>query len=190
MDHPRHIAIGDQANPHADGAQAGDDFGMSRPVQDAGGDFGRSDSLDLGQGFHVVRRRGVQVDDPGRISGTDGDLVHVGVWRLQHRPGRRPGHHRQRVGHGLGGQGGAFQGIERDIDPGPLLRAHLLADVQHRRLIPFAFADDHQAVDVQIIQGGAHGVHGCLVGGLLVAASDHLPGRDGRSFGGPDRVQN
>ena len=54
---------------------------------------------------------------------------------------------------------------------GPVLRADLLADEQHRRLVALALADHHGAVDRQLVELAPHGVDRRLVGGLLVAAA-------------------
>jgi hypothetical protein len=61
--------------------------------------------------------------------------------------------------------------------------AHLLADEQHRGLVALALADHHRAVDVQIVERGAHRFHGGGIGGLFIAAADQLGGADRRRFG-------
>ena len=62
-------------------------------------------------------------------------------------------------------------------------RAHLLADVEHRRLVALALADHHRAVDVERVERLAHGVDRGLVGLVLVAAA-HQPRRgDGGRLG-------
>jgi hypothetical protein len=68
---------------------------------------------------------------------------------VQHRAARAHGDDGQRVGHVLGGQRGAFQRVERDVDLGAVAVADLLADVEHRRLVALAFADDDDALDVE-----------------------------------------
>ena len=174
----------------AGGAHIGDDLGVTRTIQHANGDLGRRDALGGGQGLDVVGGRLVQVDHPGRQPRAAGDLVHIGVGRIQQRALRRPGHHRQGVGLRLGRQGRAFQRIEGDVDLGPLPRADLLADVEHRRFIALAFADDDLAIDVQLVQGVTHRVDGGLVGGHLVATPQHRPRGDGGGFGHANGVQD
>src|SRR5438309_1769111 len=56
---------------------------------------------------------------------------------------------------------------------------HLLADVEHGRLVPLALADDDGAADVQGVERLAHRVHRRLIGRLLVASA-HQPGRGHR----------
>jgi hypothetical protein len=68
---------------------------------------------------------------------------------MQHRAARPHGDDGQRVGHVLGGQRRAFQRVERDIDLGAVAIADLLADIEHRRFVALAFADDDDALDVE-----------------------------------------
>ena len=116
----------------------------------------------------------VEGDEPGLVAGPDGDLLHVDVGRVQHRAARPHGDHRQRVRHVLGGQRGAFQRVEGDVDRRAVAGADLLADEEHRRLVALALADDDHALDVEQVELGAHGVDRRLVGGLLVAGPDQL----------------
>src|SRR5690606_35489374 len=55
---------------------------------------------------------------------------------------------------------------------------HCLADIEHRRVIALAFADDDTAFDGQSIERGTHGVDGGLVGGALIAAAYQPRGGD------------
>ena len=95
----------------------------------------------------------------------------------------------ERVRPALGGEGGALERIEGDVDLGALAGADLLADKEHRRLVALALADDDRAVDAQSVQGRAHGVDGGLVGGLLVAAPHQARGGEGRPFGHADDLE-
>ena len=72
---------------------------------------------------------------------------------------------------------------------GPSPRADLLADIEHRRLVALALADDDGAVDVEAVERRAHGVDGGLVGGLLVAAAHQPRGGHGRRLGDAHRLQ-
>ena len=58
-----------------------------------------------------------------------------------------------------------FQRIDRNIDLRNLrtirkLRPHVFADVKHRCLIAFAFADHNRAVHGNAVHGAAHGFGG------------------------------
>ena len=72
---------------------------------------------------------------------------------------------------------------------GAVAGADLLADVEHRRLVALALADDHDALDVEQVELRAHRVDRGLVGGLLVAAADQLRRRDRRGLGDPGEAQ-
>ena len=119
------------------------------------------------------------VTTPRAEARTDREFVHIGVGRMQHRPARPHRDHGQSVRHVLGGQRRAFQRIKRDVDFGAGAGAHFFADIQHRGFVAFAFADDDNAVDVELVELGPHGVDRSLVGGLLVAAPDQAGRRQG-----------
>ena len=147
---------------------------MARTIEHADDDVARLDTLGSGHGLNVFGGRLCQVDDPLGIAGTDGQLVHIDVGRIEQAPFLRRGQHRQRVGTGLGGNRRAFERVKRNIDLGALaLRpADLFADEEHGRLVAFAFADDDRAIHVECVEGLAHRFHGCGIGSLLVAAAD------------------
>ena len=102
---------------------------------------------------------------------------------MQHAAAGRHRQHRQGIGHGLGGQGGAFQRIKRDVDGRAFARTDLLADVEHGRFVALALTDDDLAVDIEAVQRRAHGVDGQLIGVLLVTAPDLGPGGDRGQLG-------
>ena len=81
---------------------------------------------------------------------------------------------RQRVGEAVGAQVRALQRIDGDVDLGRVRGAvaHLLADVEHRRLVALALADDDAAAHVQVAEGAAHRLGGGAVGAVLVAEAD------------------
>src|SRR3546814_12892603 len=69
--------------------------------------------------------------------------------------------HRQRVRASLGRDGRTLQRIERDVDPWPLADriADLFPDIQHRRFVALAFANDHRTVVLKIVEIRAHGLY-------------------------------
>ena len=174
----------------AHGAKVGNDLGVPGPVEHTDRDLIRRHPLRLGERLDVVGGTLVQVDDPGRISRATGDLVHIGVRRIQHRALRRPGHHRQRIRHGLGRERRALKRIQRNIDLVLAALADLFPDVQHRRLVTFTLADHDFPIDIQIIQGRAHRINRGLVRLLFVAAPNEFPGGDGGNLGDADRIQH
>ena len=93
---------------------------------------------------------------------------------MQQGAARGHGDHSQRVGHIFGRQCGAFQRIKCDIHRRAVARSHFFADVKHRCFIAFAFANHHDARDIQQVQLIAHGVNGGLIGGFFIAAPDQF----------------
>ena len=187
---PGNVTVGDQINTSTDFAQACDDFGMAGAVQHADGDFGGLDALGLGQRTDVVGWTLVQVDHAGRIARTAGNLVHIGVGRIQHGALGRPGHHRQRVGHGFGCQCGALQRVQRNVDLMFTALADFFADIEHRRFVALALADHDLAVNIEIVQRRTHGVDRSLIGFLFVAPAYEFPCGDGGGLGHTDGVQH
>ena len=90
--------------------------------------------------------------------------------------------HRECVRHGFRADRRTFERIDRDVDFGTFADADLLADVEHRRLVHLAFADDDGAPDFDAPEFPAHRVDGGLVGSFFVAAPAHLRGCDSRRF--------
>ncbi len=124
-------------------------------------------ALGLGEVADVLAGRRVEIDHALRIAGTDRDLVHIDVGRVQQRAVLGHGQGGDGARHVLGAQRRAFERIDGDVDLGAGLGADLLADEQHRRLVHFALPDHHGAVDRQIVELAPHGVDRGLVGGLL-----------------------
>ena len=183
IDHAGHVAVRNQANTRAGLADRGDQIRVARPVEHEGGQLVDPDALRLGEVVEVFLRRGVEIDGAGRIAGADGDLLHIDVGRGEKRPGLRHRHHGDRARHVLGAQGRAFERIDRDIHLGAVPVSDPFADEQHRRLVALALADHDGAVDRQLVELAAHGVHGSLIGGLLVAAATEPRRGDGGALG-------
>ena len=175
-DHTRHVAVADQHDPAAEAAQFFDQFSMARPVKHADDNvarlnpFGGCDCLD------VFGRALGEVDDPFGIAWADRQLVHIDVGRVEQVAFLGHGQHGERIGSGLGGDRGAFQRIERDVDlgAGALGRADLFADIEHRRFVALALADHYGSVHRQLVERGAHRFDRSMVGSLLIAAPDQL----------------
>src|SRR5262249_26597868 len=177
------VPVGDQLHAGAGLAYRGDQLGVARPVENASRDVGQRDAFRLRHGVERVAGRCVQIQDALRVAGPDGDLVHVHVGRIEQPASLGDGEHSQRVGHGLGADGGALQRIDGNIDLGTVANAQLLADVEHGTFVHLAFADHHAAFDVNLGELLAHGIDGGLVGGLLVATAPETGGGDGGGLG-------
>ncbi len=100
------------------------------------------------------------------------------------------GEHRDGAGGAGGAEVGALQRIDRDVDlqgrAVALVGADLLADVEHRRLVALALADDDAAGHRQRVELGAHRLHRHLVGAVTVAVAHGVGGRDRGFFGDAD----
>ena len=98
-------------------------------------------------------------------------------------------HRRDRAGHVLGAQRGAFERIDRDIDLRPGVEPDLLADEQHRRLVALALADHDGAFDRQLVEFAAHRIDGGLVGRLFLSMAAQPRRGHGRTFRDPHDFQ-
>ena len=133
--------------------------------------------------------RFVEIDETFGQAAANGDLVHVDIGRVEEAAVIGHGHHGQRIGEALGGDRGAFERIERDVDLGAGAGADLFADIEHRRLVALAFADDDGAVDLEAVERLPHRVDRGLVGGLLVAAAHQPRRRQRRQLGHAHRFE-
>ena len=144
----RQVAVADQADPGAGGADVGDQLAVALAVEDDDGEVVDVALERVGDVAQVLGHRGVEVHlaAGGRA---DDDLVHVDVGRVQQAAALGGGQHRDGAGRAGGAQVGALERVDRDVDLeralDAALRAQLLADVEHRRLVALALADDDAA---------------------------------------------
>ncbi len=125
------------------------------------------------------RRRLADVDLAGD-DGPDAELVHVRVRRMRQAARLRRGKHRDRTGLAVGDEVGPLERVHRDVDRGHLatfgrLTPDSLADVEHRRLVAFALADDDPSVELDLLHGPAHRLGRGRIG-LIARAATHEPG--------------
>ena len=76
--------------------------------------------------------------------------------------------------------------------PGDVLGVHhpdLLADVEHRRFVALALADDDGAVDRHRVHHAAHRLDGDLVGLVAIALPHRVGAGDGRLFDDPEKFE-
>ena len=84
----------------------------------------------------------------------------------------------------LGGQGGAVDRVDGDVDGRVAAVADLLAVEQHRRIVLLALADHDDAVHRDGREREPHRLDGGAVGGVLVAPTDPPRRSEAGRFGG------
>ena len=90
-----------------------------------------------------------------------------------------------------------FERIDRDVDLGNaplavrrvLRHADLLADVQHRRLVALALADDDRAVDRHDVHVAAHRFDGHVVRLVAIALAHRVRARDRGLFDDAQEIE-
>ena len=130
---------------------------------------------------------------PGRDR-PDAQLVQVGVRGVDQAARLGRGEDRDGVGLPVGDEVRALERVDRDVDVGPGVApapcpADLLADVEHRRLVALAFADDDRAGELDLVHRPAHGLDRGLVGAVVIPATHVARGCDGRGLGDADHLE-
>ena len=163
------VAVGDEPDARAGLADLVDQLARAGPVQHDDGDILGRPPLALATAA-TFSATGAGCRPRGRLRPGD-QLVHVEHGRrVVHRAALGDRHDRDRVVHALGGQRGAVDRVDRDVDVGAGAVADLLAVEKHRRVVLLALADDHDALHRDGVDQLAHGVDGGAVGAVLVAA--------------------
>ena len=121
-----------------------------------------SNTLGLGEIEDIFFRRRVKIDLALGVAGTDRDLLHVAVGRVEQRAcfGQRQRCNRAR--HVGSAKVGAFERVDRDVDHRAVPVDNPFADEADRRFVEFAFADHHSAIDWKIVELSPHRVDGSL----------------------------
>ena len=114
----------------------------------------------LGNHLQVVLHRSVEIDSI-LARRSNNQLFHVAIWCVQQPAAFRSRENSNRVGGSRSAQIRSFQWINGDIHFRKcralgMFRSDLLADIQHRSLIPFTFADDNRATHWHRIHRAAH----------------------------------
>ena len=152
------VSVGDELDPCTCVADLLDEGVVAWPVEDADRDVLHLDLLGLGDPADVLLRRQADVDDVGRL-GAGGELLHVeDRRRVEHRAALGDGDHRDRVVHALGGERGAVDRVDRDVDLGAGAVTDPLAVEEHRGVVLLALADDDGAVHADGVDERAHGL--------------------------------
>ncbi len=135
----------------------------------------------LGRRVEVHRALGRRPDD---------DLLHVAVGRVQQTALVGGGEHGDRVRLAGGAEVGALERIDGDVDLRLVgqLRADLLADEEHRRLVALALADHDRAAHRQRVHRLPHGLDRDLVRVVALALPHRPRGRDRRLLHDPQKL--
>lgn len=102
------------------------------------------------------------------------DLVHIHIGCVEKHAARCDGDDGDGVLESFGDKFRTVYGIDRDVH-GQIsfpASADLFTDVEHGSFVHLSFADDDDAVDVEIVEHAAHAFDGGSVHGVLIAASE------------------
>jgi hypothetical protein len=190
----RQVAVGDELDPRPDIAKVGDELLVSGSVEDDDRDVVRTPSQRCRDPLDVLLGRKPNVDVAGGDR-PDAQLLEIRVRGVNKTALLGGGEHRDRVGQAESHEVRALEWIDRDVDLRGrppvvvVVFADLLADVQHRRLVAFALADDDRARHVELVHRPAHRL-GRRAIGLMPVAPAHVPrGCDRGRLRDPDHLE-
>ena len=174
-------------------ADLGDQRLVARPLEDDDRDVAdrRPSAAAIRRRFSVGLSR---MSTLPAATGPDAQLLEVRVRGVDQAARLGRGEDRDRAGLAVGDEVGALERIDRDVDRGQSVASgvrapDLLADVEHRRLVALALADDDRAGELDLVHRPAHGLDRGRVGLVLVAAA-HEPGRSDRGrLGDADHLE-
>ena len=186
----RQVAVADQADARAGGADVGDELLVPLTIEHDHDEIVDVAAEAARNRLQVVRHRRIEADGILR-AGPDDELFHVEIGGVQQTAALGRREHGDRVGGAGRAEVRAFQRIDGDVDFGAARRprgrailrvrhADLLADVQHRRFIALALADHDRAVDRHRVHDPPHRLDGDLVGLVAVALSHRVGAGDRR----------
>ena len=196
-----YVAVADQADAAADGAEGVDDRLMARAIEDDDHEVADALAELAGDDAEVGFERGIDLyaDIAFGDGLADGDLLHVvrrdrGEQMARVVGGRcagADGEDRDRAGQTLGRERRAVDwvdgdgGWERAFAPG----ADFFVHEDSGGFVFQTFADAHEAFEVDQAEHAAHGVGGGAVGLVLVAFAEVFPGGQRGVLGAADEVE-
>ena len=130
----------------------------------------------------VLFQRQIEIDS-AFSAWADNQLFHIHIRRVEEAAFIADRHHCQGISLAHRRHPSTFDGIDGDIHRIALAGAHFFADIEHRRFIDFALADNDGAVDIDEVKHNAHGVNRCAVGGVFIAAAKPFIARQRGGFG-------
>src|SRR5690625_3134131 len=188
-DRAGHVPVHDELDARPGGADLLDQLLVTGALEHAHGDLLDRLVQRLGDQLDVLfdRQAQVHVLRGGR---THHHLLHVEHGRrVVHAAALGDGEHRQRVVVAEGGQPGAVDRIDRDVDVGPGAVTDALAVEQHGGLVLLALADHDGAVHPDGVHEGAHRIDGGPVSLVLVAEPHPATSGDRGGFGHPHQFE-
>src|SRR6478736_2516918 len=174
-DGTRDVTVDDVADAGTGVADLLGEVVVARTVQHDDGDVGRGLPLGLGDAPDVLGDREPDVDDVGRVG---------------HRAAVGDGHDGDGVVHALGGQRGAVDRVDGDVDLGAGAVTDLLAVEEHRRVVLLTLPDDDDPAHADGRDHRAHGLDGGTVCLVLLAAADPTASGHGCRLGHPDQLES
>ena len=182
------VTGGDQLDSRPDFADLGHDVVVPRTFEHDHGQLLWRQALGLCDSAEVPLDGHIEVDDPTGPA-ADHELLHVVHMSREHRPALGQGDHRDRTGETCRGQARAFDRIDGHVELGFEPVADLLAEIEHRRFVLLAFADDDGALHVDRRECTSDGLDGAPVGAHLVASALQRSGGQGPGLGHPEQLQ-
>ncbi|MNC32666.1 hypothetical protein D3C76_200450 [compost metagenome] len=163
--------MADQLDTHAQPSERGEQFLVPLAVKDHHRQLGErfaSDPAGLAQrDFSRIFQA-----EPACQLGAAGQLFHVNIRRMQQAAPVGDRNHRLGIVQPAGDYLCAFQRIHSYINGRAVPVTDLLPDVEHRRFVHFAFANDHSSVDGDGIEHGTDGGSGRIVCSIFVAPAN------------------
>jgi hypothetical protein len=178
----REVAIADQANARAGGADLIDQLRVARPVEDDNDEIFDSATVGLRNRPQIEANWCIEIND---IAGTrtHDQLFHVDVRRVKETATFGCRQDGQRIRRSSGAQVRAFKRVDGNVDrrkraTRAVGHPDLLTDVEHRRLVALTFADHNRAVDGDRVHFAPHRFHGDLIRLVPVALSHGMSARN------------
>ncbi len=155
---------------------------MTRFCQNGHGQIAKRFTQRIRDVAQVIRQRQIEIDRPFGAR-TDNQFFHIHIGRIQETAFIADRQHRQRVRLTHRRHARALNRIDGDIYRIAVAGTDFLADIEHRGLVDFAFANHDGAVNVDLVEHDTHGVDRRAVRGIFIAASQPFVASQRRRFG-------
>ena len=144
--------------------------------------------LGRGQRPNVLAHGLGNIQHPNAFVGGD-DFFHIKHTRgIEHAAPVGHRDHRNRVAAPGCRERGTVNRVDRDISLRALARADDFAVKQHRRIVFFPLADDHQALEIHGGEEFPHRIDRGLIGRVFVASPNPGSGTNRRGLGGSNQL--